>query len=154
MLTRHLDLYWRAVLVAALAYYLLGAAWGASPIGAAYYRALGFAPSEGWVPGPAMYLVPLLGCLAASVATAVLARATNARTVGDGLTLGALVGFGYSAVVAGMDAVAPHNALPGTLFGILGGYHLVSLALVGAIVTAWRPRPAAAGAARASPASS
>jgi Protein of unknown function (DUF1761) len=134
------ELNWLSVLAGALAYFVLGAAWGSSPLGQRYYEALGFSPPPGWTPGTAMYVGPLLGALAASVATALLARATQASTLRDGLALGLVVGIGYGASISGMDAAAPHNAMPGTLFAILAGYHLLSLMVVGAIVAVWRKR--------------
>lgn len=136
-----------AVLTATFVYYLLGAAWGASPLGALFYRAIGFVPPEGWTPGAAMYLAPLAACFASSLATAVLARLTDATTLREGLALGLVVGLGYCVAVAANDAAAPSIPAPAIVAAILGGYHLVSLPIVGAIVTVWRRRPSDAQAA-------
>lgn len=138
------GLRWSAVLTATLSYYLLGAAWGASPVGALFYRAIGFDAPPGWAPTPSMFLVPLAACFAASVATALLAAATQAKTLRDGLQFGVVVALGYAAAVAANEAVAPSSRLPATVFAILGGYHLVALPLTGVIVTLWRPARAPA----------
>lgn len=130
-----------AVLTATFVYYVLGAAWGASPLGALFYRAIGFVPPEGWTPGMEMYLVPLAACFASALATALLAGLTGAKSLGEGLGLGLVVGLGYSVAVAANDAAAPSIQEPGIVVAILGGYHLVSLPIVGAIVSRWRRRP-------------
>jgi len=71
------DLNWLAVLVAALAYFAIGALWYAPPLfGKAWMAAGGMTtPEAGSRPSPAIYLTPLVGSVLSSVALAILAAA-------------------------------------------------------------------------------
>ena len=131
---------WLAILLAASIYYMLGALWGASPLGEVYHDAIGFSPRPGWSPDIGMYIAPLLGCTASSIVTAILAQETRRRTFFQGIELGLLVGLGYSVAVAGMDAAEPQNKSPVTIISILSTYHLIGLSIVGGIVTSWQKR--------------
>jgi hypothetical protein len=132
------KLNWYAVLVATAAYFLLGGLWF-SPLGFAnaWAQGLGFARPENWEPPAYLYLVPLLGNFAAAVSTAVLARATAAVTVKDGVALGLVTALGYSTAVAGVDASSPSHPQAMKLFLVTGSYHLVGLIVVALIVTRW-----------------
>lgn len=131
-------LHWPAVLVAALAYYALGVPWfSPATLGPAWERAQGFVPPEGYAPSMLLYLAPLVGCLLGAVATAILARATGARSTGEAVMLGMVVAVGYSVAVAGLDAIAPVHPEPWTLLAITGSYHPVGLVVVALIVTRW-----------------
>lgn len=135
------ELNWYAVLVAALAYFVLGIPWfSPATLGAVWERAIGFTRPDGWEPGPLLYLGPLVSSFAAAASTAVLARATRAETAVDGVLLGVVVALGYSVAVAGVDAISPSHPEPLTLFLITGSYHLVGLITVAVIVTVWQGR--------------
>lgn len=135
------ELKWSAVVAAAAAYFVIGVPFfSPATLGGLWERALGFSRPAGWEPGPMMYLGPMLGCFAASVATALLARATRSVTALDGLLLGVVTALGYSVGVAGVDAISPSHPEPLTLFLITGSYHLVGLSVVGVIVTLWTNR--------------
>ncbi len=130
------DLNWLAVLVAAVAYFALGGVWYAERVfGGAYMRGIGFEAPPGWRPGPLLYVGPLAGAFVASVATALLARATGSDSLGEGLVLGVVVGVGYGLVLAGI--VALNQQRPGSVFAVFGTYHLVGLVLVSVIVSTW-----------------
>jgi hypothetical protein len=132
------TLNWLSVLVATVVYYVLGGLWFAPWLfGNQFHAGLAFTPAPGWRAPVRAYVVPFLGCLAATTATAVLARMTGASSLADGLTLGAIVGIGYGAAVAGTDAVGPTVPGPGRVAAVVCGYHVVGLLIVGAIVTLW-----------------
>lgn len=132
---------WIAVLVAAVVYFVIGAAWFApATFGRRWMASIGWDESR---PRPEMspvsYVGPALFYLVASIATAFLAAATDSDTLEEGIVLGLVVGLGYALVVTATDAVFdPNKPKPWTWFAISGAYHVVSLIIVGAIVAAWR----------------
>ena len=134
------DLNWLAVVVAALAYFVLGAIWYAPPVfGKSWSSAGGFAPpAEGQGPGPAVFVGPLVGNLIASVATGMLTIATGSATVSDGIVLGLVIGIGYAFTLLGITAIFESNKpAPLTWFLITATYHLVGLVIVAVILSTW-----------------
>lgn len=132
------SLNWIAVAVAAMVYYLLGGLWYAPRVfGRRWEAASGFQRSPGWRPGLSMYVGPLVGCFAATLATAILVRAADVQSLGEALVLGAVIGLGYGAAISGTDAMAPTNARPMAVFAVAGTYHAVGLVLVALLVTVW-----------------
>lgn len=132
------DLNWLAVIVAAVAYFALGGLWFAQPVfGRAWIQSSGIPMPEG-SPGAAFYIGPFITCLVATIATAMLAEATVSNTFGEGIALGLVVGVGLAlplVFVTGM--FDPNKPQPLTWFAISGGYHLVGLLIVGAVVASW-----------------
>jgi hypothetical protein len=135
------QLNWLAVIVAAVVYFVIGAAWFAPAVfGRPWMAAIGFDDSR---PRPEMnpmsYAGPAAFYLIASIATGLLAAATGTDTLGEGAILGLVVGVGYALVVTATDAVFdPNKPRPWTWFAISGAYHVVSLVIVGMIIGAWR----------------
>jgi hypothetical protein len=130
---------WLAVLAATAALYVLGALWFSPAFFGPRWRAgVGFAPPDGWKPGPLLYLAPLVGCVLATLATALLVTITDAHSAADGVVLGLIVGFGYGAAVAGVDATAPSHPRPGALAFVVGAYWAVGLTLVAVMLSVWR----------------
>ena len=132
---------WLAVVVAAAVYFVVGAAWFAPGVfGKPWMEAIGFDASK---PRPQMkpvsYAGPAIFYLIAAAVTAILARATGADTVSEGVILGLMVGVGYALTVTATDAVFdPNKARPWNWFAISGAYHVVALVLVGMIIGAWQ----------------
>src|SRR5688500_6156625 len=75
---------WRAVIVAALAYFAIGAIWyiPATPMGQAWARAIGFTshPGEQGQANPTIYALPLLGHVVTAAVTAALANALGVQS--------------------------------------------------------------------------
>jgi Protein of unknown function (DUF1761) len=131
------DLNWLAVIVAAIAYFALGAIWYAPPVfGDAWMRAGGIqAPEQ---PQAAFYVVPFLTCLLASIVVGMLAFATGSDTLGEGIVLGLLTGVGiaFSALlVTGFFDPGKPQAM--VWVAIVSGYHVVGLIIAAAILSAW-----------------
>lgn len=134
------DLNWLAVLVAALAYFFLGAIWFAPPVfGKTWQRASGFRQPEGGSgPGAAAYVGPLITCLLSTIATAMIAVATGASSVSDGLVLGLVVGVGFGVAIVGTGAIfETEKPEKSTWFLINAGYHVVGLVLAAVILAVW-----------------
>ena len=130
---------WLAVVAATVALYVLGGLWYSPALFGPRWRAgVGFAPSDGWKPGALLYLGPLAGCLVVTVATALLVTICDAHSATDGVALGLIVGLGYGAAVAGVDATAPSHPRPGTLALIVGAYWTIGLTMVAVILSVWR----------------
>jgi hypothetical protein len=139
-LDRLADVNWLAVIVAAIAYFVLGAAWYAPPVfGNAWMRATGVRMTEGdRGPGVAVYFAPLLTCLLASIATGLLAVATRTNELKEGIQLGLVVGVGVAAAVAILGGVFESNKpKPMLSAAISAGYHVLGLLIVGALVSIW-----------------
>ena len=129
------ELNWLAVLVATVAWFALGGIWYANGVlGRAWNRADGSQRPEGQSYSPKFYIVPLITCFLGTLAIAMLAVATGGNSLGDGLMLGLVVGVACAAVVLVLSLTRPQ---PTAWFLISGGYQLVGLLLVGAIVTVW-----------------
>jgi hypothetical protein len=133
------SLNWLAVVAATLALYLLGGLWYSPALFGPRWRVgVGFAPPHGWKPGALLYLAPLDGCFVVTLATALLDTIADAQSATDGVVLGLIVGLGYAAAVAGVDATAPSHPRPGTLALIVGAYWAVGLTMVAVILSVWR----------------
>jgi hypothetical protein len=130
---------WLAVAAATLALYVLGGLWYSPALFGPSWRAgVGFVPPNGWKPGKLLYLAPLAGCFVVTLATALLVTIADAHSATDGVALGIIVGLGYGAAVAGVDATAPSHPRPGTLALIVGAYWAVGLTMVAVILSVWR----------------
>ena len=129
-----------AVLVGAVVYFVIGAAWFAPAVfGRPWMASIGWEESR---PRPEMrpisYAGPAIFYLIASGATGLLAAATGTDTLAEGVVLGLLVGVGYALTVTATDAVFdPNKPKPWNWFVISGAYHVVSLVIVGMIIAVW-----------------
>jgi hypothetical protein len=130
---------WLAVVAATVALYVLGGLWY-SPVlfGPGWRAGVGFVPPDAWKPGALLYFGPLVACFVVTLATALLVTIADAHSATDGVALGLIVGLGYGAAVAGVDATAPSHPRPGPLALIVGAYWAVGLTMVAVILTVWR----------------
>jgi hypothetical protein len=132
------DLDWLAVLVAAIAYFVIGAAWYAPPVfGKAWMAAGGMEmPAEGQRPGPAIFAVPFIGSVLSAIALGMIALASATDTIGEGVVLGLIVGIGFAVAIAMVTATFESNKPKPMVWGAVNaGYHLVGN-LVAAILIA------------------
>jgi hypothetical protein len=133
------DLDWLAVLVAALAYFAIGAVWYAPPVfGKAWMAAGGMQPAEqGRGPGPAIYAVPLVGSVLSAIALAMIALASGTDDLGEGVVLGLVVGIGFAISIAFVTATFESAKPKPFVWGAVnGGYHLVGNLVAAVIVAA------------------
>jgi hypothetical protein len=132
------DLNWLAVIVATLAYFLLGAVWYAQAVfGKAWQRSSGITVEQGQRPGAAFYIIPLITCLLMTLATAMIAASTGSSTVGDAIVLGLVTGVGFAGSLSLLGSAFGNYPQPGVFFAITGGYHLVGLMGASLILTLW-----------------
>ena len=134
----HLN--WVAIVVAAIVYYAIGAAWFAPfAMGKVWQQSIGWDPNR---PAPGLTAVtivaPLIAYLFAAIATAMLAKATGTSDVVGGIILGVVVGVGYAGSILGVTAAfETTKPQPWTWFGVSYGYHLGGLVITAIIVSVW-----------------
>lgn len=133
------DLNWLAVGVATLAYFAFGGLWfSTAAFGRQWQRAIGWEPAEGETPGPEYYIGPLITCLIATVATAMLAEATGTDTFAEGLVLGLVLGVGVAGAVLFVTGYFdPKKPRPATWFGVTAGYHLIGIVIAAITLALW-----------------
>lgn len=107
MLTALSHINWLAVLVAAVAHFMLGGVWFAALFAKPYARALGIADRPPQKPGAIFMIGPFVCGLVTIATTAVLLRALRITGYGEALSLGALVGVGYLATMTLNIAINP-----------------------------------------------
>ncbi|WP_157555311.1 DUF1761 domain-containing protein [Nocardia crassostreae] len=134
------DLNWFAVIVATLAYFMLGAVWYAEfAFGKAWQKAMGWDGNSPEGGGATMYLAPLVTCFVATLATAMIAECTGTDTFGEAIVLAVVVGLGLCAavlIVTGyFDATKPSAV---TAVGVSAGYHFVGLLIASIILALWQ----------------
>jgi hypothetical protein len=135
------DLNWLAVLVAALAYFAIGALWYAPPVfGKVWAAAGGFAlPEPGTRPNPAIYLTPLVGSLLSAIALGMIAKASGTDTFEEGIVLGLVVAVGFAISIALVTAQFETSKPKPMVWGAVnGGYHVVGNLLAAIIVASWQ----------------
>ena len=136
------DLDWLAVILAALAYFVIGAIWYAPPLFGKAWMAAGGIPDPresggGGGPGPAIYAVPLVGSVLSAIALGMIAFASATDTIGEGIVLGLVVGVGFAVSIALVTATFESaKPKPFVWGGINAGYHLVGNLVAAAIIAA------------------
>jgi hypothetical protein len=130
------EVNWLAVLVAAVAYFAVGGLWYSPVLFAKpWMAASGITPEQAQGPG-ALYAVSFVFQFLASLALALIAVATSAESVADGIVLGLVVGIGF--VLTSVGVTQMFSNAPAVLQAINIGYHLVGLMVAGIIVAPWR----------------
>jgi len=132
------NLNWLAVVVAAIAWFILGAIWYAPPVmGKIWMAAAGLAVPDGQKPSPIILAVTLVAYLIAAAVTGALAAATGTDTLGEGVVLGVMLGVGYALTAALVAAVYEKKPEPAAYILVNGIYNTLGLTIVGAIVAIW-----------------
>lgn len=130
-----------AIVVAALAYFVIGAIWYTALFAKAWIRGHRF--SEADVASmrerqnPAVVFPSMLACnLVTGVVLAMLLRGVGAENAGDGAMVGGVVWLGFAGACAMVTHLGALRPMMG--FAIDTAYHLVALMVMGAILGAWR----------------
>jgi Protein of unknown function (DUF1761) len=127
---------WVAVIVATVAYAVIGFAWFAPQVfGQRWAASVGRTlPGPGQIPWTTLVSSFVVGLVAAYV-LALLAGAAGAKTLADGALLGLLAWLGFVATSSG--AAVFFEGRSTTWWAISSGYWLVSLVVMGAIIGYW-----------------
>jgi Protein of unknown function (DUF1761) len=135
------DLNWLAVIVAALAYFAIGAVWYAPPVfGRIWAAAGGFdLPEAGSRPSAAIYLTPLIGSVLSAIALGLVAAASGTDTFEEGIVLGVVVAVGFAIPIALVTAQFETQKPKPLVWGAVnGGYHVVGNLFAAIIVASWQ----------------
>ncbi|MGH8824761.1 MAG: DUF1761 domain-containing protein [Jiangellaceae bacterium] len=135
------ELNWLAVIVAALAYFALGALWYAPPVMGKTWMAAGGMemPADDQRPGPGIYVVPLIGSVLSAVALGMLAEASGTDTVGAGFVLGLVAAVGFALAIAMVTATFESNKPKPMVWGAINaGYHALGIIVAALIIGAWQ----------------
>jgi len=128
---------WIAVLLALVAYTLLGGVWFAALFAKPYAAALGRESTPQPAQPALFYGGPALATLFIVITTAALMAALGVDTVGDAVPFALVIGVGY--LVANTVVIAINPNMPRPLFYSLisGAYHLVGIVVTALIVVAF-----------------
>ncbi|MBF4515933.1 DUF1761 domain-containing protein [Flavobacterium sp. ANB] len=131
------NLNWISVLLAFVAYFLLGALWFTLFFSKSYKKSLG--RENEILENKLIFIVgPALCSLVITIASAVLVYALNISSLKDGFEFSAFIGIGF--LVANTVNIAINPNIPKPIFyGIISGsYHLVGILIVNTIIIAMK----------------
>lgn len=130
--------HWLGAAVAAVAWFLMGAAWYiAPPISKRWQAAGGIEIPEGQQPDPKTFAWTFLAYLVATVVTSLLAAGVGVGSIADGAALGLVVGVGYALTAAAVTAIYNQKPQPLAHFWINGVFNVAGLTVAGAILGAY-----------------
>ncbi len=132
------DINWLSVLVAFIAYFLLGPLWYLFLFPKQYRISLGKAPDAQLSQDPIYIVGPAVCTLAITLTSTVLLYALNSTTYNDAVSFTVLVGVGYLVANTINIAINPNIPRP-FLYGVItGSYHLIGTLLVSVILIAMK----------------
>ncbi|GLY92866.1 DUF1761 domain-containing protein [Actinoplanes sp. NBRC 103695] len=137
ILTAFGSVNWIAVLVAFVAYTVLGGVWFTALFGKAYAASLGRADAPREKPSALFIAGPAVCTLVVTVTTALLMAALEITTAGYAVVLALVVGVGYLVANTVNIAINPNMPRPFFYSLISGSYHLVGIVLTALILTAF-----------------
>jgi hypothetical protein len=130
------DINWLALLVAALARMMLGAAWYSPPVLLKpWLAAAGISEAQMKERFPKALAADVVGSLLMAYALARLLAYAGGGSVAFGAGLGFLAWLGFIAVTSFSAMLYEHRPFKVWLIG--NGYQLVALLIMGAILAAW-----------------
>lgn len=125
---------WLAVAAATIATTVVGGLWFTVLFGKAYAAALGREYDPKTKPGPIFIFGPLVCTLITTITSALLVKALNLTTVGDGLTFGAIIGFGYSVATMTNIAINPNMPHPFRYSAVNAPFFFLTSLMTGVIL--------------------
>lgn len=130
-----LNINWLAVLIATVAYFVLGGFWYWRPIfGKHYDDALGFERPDNWKWTSIYFTVPFLSCLLASIGISVLINAIKLSSLTETINFGLVIGICFAIAISLGNAVTPKMAKPIKYGLITGVYHTIGMTITAIII--------------------
>jgi len=131
------NLNWISVLIAFIAYFLVGALWFTLLFSKWYKRSLG-RENEILENKPIFIIGPALCTLIITLASAILIYALNITSLKDGFEFSLLIGVGFLVANTVNIAINPNIPKP-ILYGIISGtYHLTGILIANTIIIAMK----------------
>ncbi|MBB3695226.1 DUF1761 domain-containing protein [Sphingomonas sp. BK580] len=127
---------WLAVLVAAIAHFVLGGVWFGAVFAKAYARSLGIDDRPAVKPSAIFLAGPLVCGLVIVGTTAILMRMLALDTLGGALALGGLVGVGYLGAMTVNIAINPLFPRPFLYAAVNAPMFILGSLMSAAILTA------------------
>ena len=129
---------WLPVLIAFIAYFLLGALWCTLFFPKQYRTSLGKENEAPQKLSPIFVIGPALCSLVITVASAILLYALKIDSYDNALLFATLIGFGYLFANTVNIAINPNIPRP-ILYGLISGtYHFVGMVMVSMILVAMK----------------
>lgn len=130
------ELNWLAVVVAGLAYFVLGAIWYSNALmGRQYRAAIGIDSDDSGQPEPIPLLINLVGWIVAAAGLGLISYSIGADSVGDGLALGLVVWLAF--IVTNRVVAAYYEGPNRPLMMVNGPYNLIGYLAMGVILAVW-----------------
>lgn len=138
MITQLSNLNWISVLIAFVAYFILGALWFTIFFKKQYAISLGKENQLPAKPAPIFIIGPAICSLVITIATAILIYALGITSYGQAIEFALLIGVGY--LVANTINIAINPNMPNPIhYGIISGaYHLTGILIVSIILVAMK----------------
>lgn len=138
MINQFANLNWISVLVAFVAYFVLGALWFTLLFKKQYAISLGKENQLPEKPAPIFIIGPALCSLVITIANAILFYALDIQSFSTALEFSFVVGIGY--LVANTVNIAINPNIPNPIhYGVISGsYHLTGIIIVNIVLTAMR----------------
>lgn len=130
------DLNWFAVVVAALAWYVIAAIYFARPLlGRTWERAAGVSLPADYRPPPATLVITLVAYFVAAVAIGLLVRGLGITEVGNAIELAAILAIG----IIGVHVIssATYEQRSKSLLWLYGGNALIGFSVMAVILALW-----------------
>jgi hypothetical protein len=138
MFTVLTDLNWLAVLASTVVFFVIGGVYFTALITKPYAVALGNENRELPKPGPLFIVGPLVSSLVVVITSAVLLKALDVQSFGDGIAFGLIVGIGYLVAQTFTIAINPNFPRP-ILYGLINApYFIVCSVAASVILTLWQ----------------
>ena len=133
------ELNWLAIIAGGGVYFMLGGLWfSAIAFEKVWDKAIGFDRPKKWKPSTIYYVGPLVGCLAAALATAILIYAIDVESYAEAVVLGLTAGLGYAVSTTTTNAISPRTPHPLLFAGLVGSYHTIGIIIASTIIFAGR----------------
>jgi hypothetical protein len=132
------EINWFAVIVSTVVFAVLGGLYFSVIVGTPYKVALGNENRELPKPGPLFIAGPLVASLLVVITTAILLRALEVVSLGDGIVFGLIVSIGYLVAQTLNIAINPNFPRPLLYTLINAPYFTVCTVVAAVILTLWR----------------
>jgi hypothetical protein len=132
------EINWFAVIVSTVVFAVLGGLYFSVIVGKPYKVALGNQNRELPKPGILFIAGPLVASLLVVITTAILLRALEVASIGDGIVFGLIVSIGYLVAQTLNIAINPNFPRPLLYTLINAPYFIVCTVVAAIILTLWR----------------